>query len=576
MRRIISTALHEAGRLGRSAAAPHDLLLAICRDPEGGGAVLLRRCGLDLSQTTAQISAAAAAGAPLSASSKPRADSFDASALCLLDQAGSTAEKLGADSVGSEHVVLALPAVDNPHVTQLLQQIGLTAPALQSAWRLWARQGMPSGSALLATNPLLAALRLHKFKKVLGFPAIAWKIYARKSLAHPGFVRDPYPLYRWLRTHDPVRKDPLAPVWILTHYDDVATMMRESRFRKDPFATERLPTLARRQLAAPERVDAEAISMLFLDPPQHTRVRSAFARAFTPASLASLRPRIELICQKRLDRIHASGRMELIADLAYPLPVFVIAEMLGFPPEDYEKFKHWSDVMTASLALNATAAQHAAAGEARNQIREYFDVVVIPSKNRPPDSLVSRLLEIEDQPNGLSREEIFTNSVLLLAAGHETTTNLIGNGIRALMQHRDQWGQLVADRSLVEAAVEEMLRYDSPVQWASRLIGEPMEFAGKTLDAGMVILGCVGAANRDPAKFKDPDRFDVRRADNKHLSFGTGLHFCLGAALARMEAQIVLSMLLDSYPRMKWTGGKLTLMKGLTFRGITSLPLTLR
>ncbi|MGA2232167.1 MAG: cytochrome P450 [Tepidisphaeraceae bacterium] len=572
MRRTITTALREAGRLGRDAAGPEHLVLAICADPDGGGACLLRRCGWDLSQAAARIRAVE----PADLAMKARADSLDASALQLLDEAGSLAQRLGADCVGSEHVVLAIPSLKGAAAGGLFAQMGLTAPAVQDAWRLWTRQGMPTGGGRLGNNPILASLRLHKLNKVLKFPAIAWKIYGRKSLGHPGFVRDPYPLYRWLRTHDPVRKDPLAPVWILTRYDDAATMLRDSRFRKDPFATERLPTAVRRQLGAPERVDAEAVSMLFLDPPQHTRVRSNFARAFTPASLAALRPRIELICQKRLDRVHASGRMELIGDLAYPLPVFVIAEMLGFPPEDYEKFKRWSDEMTASLALNATAQQHAVAGEARNQIREYFFDVVLPMKNRPADSLISRLLETEDQPGGLSREELFTNSVLLLAAGHETTTNLIGNGIVALMRNRDQWEQLVAERSLVESAVEEMLRYDSPVQWASRLIGEEMEFAGKSLDAGMVVLGCIGAANRDPTRFKDPERFDIRRADNKHLSFGTGIHFCLGAALARMEAQIVLSMLLERYPKMKWTGAKLEWMKGLTFRGIKRLPLALR
>lgn len=315
--------------------------------------------------------------------------------------------------------------------------------------------------------------------------------------------------------------------------------------------------------------------MLFLDPPQHTRVRAAFARAFTPASLMALWPRIELICGKRLDRVHRRGQMELIADLAYPLPVLVIVEMLGFPAEDYEKFKRWSDDMTASLAMNATSEQHATAAEARNQLRTYFDQVVVPMRNRPADSLICRLRETEGQPGGLNREEIFTNAVLLLAAGHETTTNLIGNGVAALMRHRDQWDQLVADPSLIESAVEEILRYDSPVQWTSRVTGEPIELGGRSIEEGQLVLGCVGAANRDPAKFADPERFNIRRDDNKHLAFGTGVHFCLGAALARMEAQIALSMLAERYPHARWTGRKLNWMKGLTFRGVTSLPLEL-
>jgi cytochrome P450 len=226
--------------------------------------------------------------------------------------------------------------------------------------------------------------------------------------------------------------------------------------------------------------------------------------------------------------------------------------------------------------LNPKPEEQEAAARARDELREYFDRVVIPMKNRPADSLVSRLLESEDQPGGMGREEIFTNSVLLLAAGHETTTNLIGNGVLALMRNRDQWEQLVADPTLVESAVEEMLRFDSPVQWTSRSSGEGVEIGGKTIEPEQIILGCVGAANRDPAKFVEPERFNIRRTENKHLSFGIGIHYCLGAALARMEAQIALEMLVDRYPRMKWAGAKLTWMKGLTFRGVKSLPLVLR
>jgi len=570
---MISVALEEAGRRGCETAAAEHIVLAVCKDSNSGGAITMRRCGLSLSEVSARIDAYAAAnGSP-----RQRAESLESSALRLLDAAASAAQGLGHDHVGTEHIALVLPQLDTLQVGQLFLKMGLTAPAAQEAVEQWINEGMPRSDGNGRITGLLEKLRLHKLKKLLRAPAIGWKIFVRRSLGHPRFVSNPYPLYRWLRTREPVRKDPLAPVWILTRYDDVATMLRDAKFRKDPFALDRLPRLVREQLdATPDRVDSDAVSMLFLDPPQHTRIRSLFARAFTPASLAALRSRIELICRKRLDRVHASGQMELIGDLAYPLPVFVIVEMLGFPAEDYEKFKRWSDEMTASLALNAKPEHHAIAAEARDQLRDYFDRVVLPMKNRPADSLISRLLETEGQPGGLSREEIFSNSVLLLAAGHETTTNLIGNGVVALMQNRDQWAQLVADPLLVESAVEEILRYDSPVQWTSRLTGERMELGGRTIEAGEIILGCVGAANRDPSKFADPERFDIRRANNKHLSFGTGVHFCLGAALARMEAQIALSMLIERYPQMKWTGRKLSWMKGLTFRGVRFLPLALR
>jgi len=229
----------------------------------------------------------------------------------------------------------------------------------------------------------------------------------------------------------------------------------------------------------------------------------------------------------------------------------------------------------ASLSLYATPAQQQQAGQAREEIRQYFDEVVTHLKQRPADTLLNRLLESEHLSGGLSREEIFANCVLLLAAGHETTTNLIGNGILAMLQHRDQWQAVVNDPSLVEPAVEEMLRFDSPVQWVSRVAGEDIAFGDVTLPAGQVILGCLGAANRDPDHFAEPDRFDLRRKDAKHLSFGTGIHFCLGAALAKMETEIALRALVTRFPNMRLAGGKLKWLKGMTFRGVTALPVLL-
>jgi pimeloyl-[acyl-carrier protein] synthase len=408
-------------------------------------------------------------------------------------------------------------------------------------------------------------------RKVVG---MGWDIFVRKSLGHPGYVSNPYPLYRWLRTHHSVRKDPLAPVWVLTRYDDVAMMLRDPRFRKDPFASERLPAEVGRQLGiAADRVDQPHVSMLFLDPPAHTRVRGIFARYFTPATLAALRPRIELICRQRLERVKGQRQIDLIADLAYPLPVMVIAEILGFDTTDYVKFKEWSDAMAASLALNAKEGTHIAAAEARDQMRQYFDRLWPRLKASPNDSLLSRLIAAEGSADGLSRDEIFTNCVLLMAAGHETTTNLIGNGVLALLRQRDAWEQLVAHPELIESAVEEMLRFDSPVQWTSRASAEAITIGAVTIPEGEIVLGCVGAANRDPDKFPDPDRFDLRRQGAKHLAFGLGNHYCLGAALAPMEAAIALQALVERYPRLRLARRRLKWMKGLTFRGVTSLPL---
>jgi pimeloyl-[acyl-carrier protein] synthase len=315
--------------------------------------------------------------------------------------------------------------------------------------------------------------------------------------------------------------------------------------------------------------------MLFLDPPRHTQVRSVFARALTPASLGQLRPRIEKVTRDCLDKVAGNGQMDLIADLAYPLPVIVIAEMLGFPAEDYPRIKVWSDVLAASLSLNATGEQQAAASIVWGEMHEYFDQVVLKMNRGNEGPLLARILESEDEPGGLCREEIFTNSVLLLSAGHETTTNLIGNGMLALLRNRDQWELLCREPELIESAVEELLRYDSPVQWTSRLPGEPTEIGGKTIPAGEIILGAVGAANRDPEKFPDPDRLDIRRKENRHLAFGIGIHYCLGAALARMEAQIAIGELARRFPNMRLASRRLRWMKGLTFRGVRELRVIL-
>ncbi|MGD0390655.1 MAG: cytochrome P450, partial [Tepidisphaeraceae bacterium] len=281
------------------------------------------------------------------------------------------------------------------------------------------------------------------------------------------------------------------------------------------------------------------------------------------------------ITRDRIDAVAPAGRMDLIADLAYPLPVVTIVEMLGFPAEDFPRIKRWSDDLAAALSLNPSPEQQTRSNQAWNEIRAYFEQVVARMERASGHSMLSRLLEAENEPDGLNRDEIFTNCVLLLSAGHETTTNLIGNGMLALLRNRDQWELLVRQPDLIESAVDELLRYDSPVQWTSRLTGEPIEINGQTIPPGEIVLGCLGAANRDPARFSDPDRLDIRRSDNRHLAFGSGIHYCLGAALARMEAQIAIRELAARFPHMRLAKTKLRWLKGLTFRGVKALPVIL-
>ncbi len=578
MRRTLVSALDEAARSGREAADVEDLFTVIAGDRESAGAYLLEQCGVDVELILDRDDASIIENAPPC----QRARRLDGSALRILRAASVEATRLRHAHVGTEHVIAALAQAGDLALGKKLNDAGMTPAYTEAAMRRWIADGMPrrrNGWGFARIRPAALAAIVRPLQRAARIPRIAWNIYGKRSLGHPGFVKNPYPLYRWLREHDPVRKDPLAPAWVLTRYDDVLEMLRDPRFKKDPFAPERLPRLVRKQLnvgSEDTRVEIEAVSMLFLDPPNHTPVRGIFARAFTPASLAELRPRIELIARKRIDCVAGSGKMDIVADLAYSLPVIVIAEMLGFPAEDYPKIKIWSDQLAAALSLNPSAEQQVKANEAWTEIRGYFDQVVYQSKAKPGNALLHRLLEAENEPDGLNREEIFTNCVLLLSAGHETTTNLIGNGILALLQNLDQWNLLVREPDLIEAAVEEILRYDSPVQWTSRLTGETIEMNGQVIPAGEIILGCLSAANRDPAKFSDPDRLNIQRTDNKHLAFGSGIHFCLGAALARMEMQIVLKELTTRFPKMRLAKKRLEWLKGLTFRGVKNLPVIVR
>ena len=317
--------------------------------------------------------------------------------------------------------------------------------------------------------------------------------------------------------------------------------------------------------------------MLFLDPPDHTRVRGVFAKTFTPRSIERLRARIQLVTDKRLDRMATAGGGDLIAELAYPLPVIVIAELLGFPPEDFPKLKQWSDDMAGALALRPTVEQQIKAAAAREEMRVYFDGVVATLRARPGDNLLSALLDLTSGPGGddrLSPEELFANCVLLLAAGHETTTNLIGNGMLALLRNPDQLANLRADPTLIDSAVDELLRYDAPVQWVTRVAGEDIPLTGGTLPAGAVVLASIGSGNRDPAQFTAPDRLDLRRPDNKHLSFGSGIHFCLGAALARMEGTIAIGSLVARLPTLRLDNHRPRWRGGVIFRGLHSLPVS--
>jgi len=386
---------------------------------------------------------------------------------------------------------------------------------------------------------------------------------------------DPYPHYHALRAEDPVHYWPLSQGWVLTRYADVLSVLRDPRVSADRTRSTMSKILGPPPIAEEFRDTFEAIqshSMLTMDPPDHTRLRRLVNRSFTPRMVEGLRPRIEQIVAELLDAVGGSSHMDLIRDLAYPLPVTVIAEMLGVPADDRVMLKRWSEEL---LVLTEPFVPIDAALRSAGEMRRYFEGVCADRRRRPRDDLISGLVAADEEGDMLTEQELFAMCVLLLVAGHETTTNLIGNAVLALLRHPGERRRLQADPTLMRNAVEEFLRYDSIVQATARVATEDLEVGGKTIRPGEFIILVFGAANRDPAEFPDPDRLDVRRQDIHHVAFGNGIHFCLGAQLARIEALIALDAFLRRYPRFEGDYGELQYKPTALLRGLQSLPLAL-
>jgi pimeloyl-[acyl-carrier protein] synthase len=395
------------------------------------------------------------------------------------------------------------------------------------------------------------------------------------KLFGPQMLADPYPFYARLRSADPVHRADQFGGWVLTRYADVVTVLRSP-----DASAERIP--AARQRVGPEfqgMYDLREHSMLNADAPRHTRLRLLVNKAFTPRTVEELAPFIRNFVDNVLGAAQSRGRVDLMADLAFPLPATVIAEMLGVPPEDRDRFKKWSDDSTAAvsnLPSNLPSDVLRKSVAATEQLKVYFGGIIAQRRAEPRDDLISALVKAHEAEDRLSEDELLANSMLLLTAGHETTTNLIGNGTLALLRHPDQMRRLRDDPSLIPSAVEELLRYDSPVQFTSRILKADLPLGGKVLRAGQAVLLVLGAANRDPEQFPDPDRLDVGRPDNKHIAFGLGPHFCLGAPLARLEGRIVFEELLRRTPGLRLDGPPPRYRQNFNLRGLESLQVALQ
>lgn len=389
------------------------------------------------------------------------------------------------------------------------------------------------------------------------------------------FRDNPQPFYRQLREVDPVHWSPFLGFWVLTRYADCVAVLRDAkRFSADPRDLAIYEALMQGVGEQRPLIQMQRKWMLMLNPPDHTRLRTLVTKAFTPRVVENMRPRIQAITDELLDYVQSAGRMDVIADLSFPLPVIVIAQMLGVPAEDRDKFKAWTPDLARTLDPIISPEILDAGDAATLAFYDYFRTLVAKRRKDPQDDLLSALIAAEEKGDRLTEDELLATAILLLGAGHETTMNLIGNGLLALFRHPDQLAKLKADPTLIQSAVEECLRFDGPVQMTARTALEDIEIDGKTVTKGQQAVIVLAAANRDPAQFVEPDRFDITRKDSSHIAFSHGIHYCLGAPLARVEAQIVINTLLQRMPSLRLATDHLEWRETVTIRGLKALPVT--
>jgi pimeloyl-[acyl-carrier protein] synthase len=395
----------------------------------------------------------------------------------------------------------------------------------------------------------------------------------------PDFQFNPYAYYHGLRQAAPVFYWDKWGIWFLSRYADCVSVLKDSRVGHE-IASVGEPAHSAEILQPPDNQrplwEIQRDWMLQRDPPVHTRLRGLVHKAFTPRTVERLRSHIQEITDNLLDAVEEKGCMDVIADLAYPLPVMVIAELLGVPASDQVQFRHWSRDLAKTLELTDVAEVYDRGAAATVEFSAYLRTLVAERRKEPKDDLLSALVAAEEAGDKLTEKELIATAILLLIAGHETTINLIGNGVLALLRHPDHLAKLKNDPSLAKNAVEEILRYDSPVQLTTRIALEDIQVGGHTIRRGQAISMLLGAANRDPEQFPDPDTFDITRSGaDKHVGFGNGIHFCLGAPLARVEGEIALSTLFRRLPNLTMATDAPKYRETFVLRGLETLPVNL-
>jgi cytochrome P450 len=389
-------------------------------------------------------------------------------------------------------------------------------------------------------------------------------------LLDPEVLANPYPLYARLREEAPVYFDPFLHTWVVTRYADVLKVLLT-------FSADRTPS--------PEQLSAMGMSaigpiaqvmvkqMLFLDPPAHTRLRSLAATVFSPRRVKVLEQHIRTIANDLIDKVLDKGRMDVMSDIAEPLPAIVTAELLGVPVEDHDQLKDWSKDFAEMLG-NYQHNPNRIPGvlKSTEEMTKYFRARIADQKDNPQEGLIQSLLSAEIDGDRLTQEEVIANTIVTMVGGQETTTNLIGNGLLTLLRNPQETERLKSDYSLIPSAVEELLRFESPSQQTGRIAREDVVIGGQEIKKGQAIIAVMASGNRDAERFPDPDRLDIGRTDNRHLAFGWAAHFCFGAPLARMEGQIMHETMLRRLPQLELESEDLTWRDNLGLRGLNSLP----
>lgn len=389
----------------------------------------------------------------------------------------------------------------------------------------------------------------------------------------PEMLEDPYPTYRQLRERDPVHRDEALRGWVLTRYEDVAWALGDGRLSSERvrLGRERFPDPSLGPL-----FDVLSLNLLQRDDPDHARLRALVQKAFMRASVQSWDGTVRRRVRALLDEGRRRGEMDFVRDFAVPLPILVISEIVGIPEDDRDRVKRWCDdfsIVALNFYANITPEQLRRGRESTAAFRAYLEQRVDALRSSPRNDLLSALVHVEEQGDRLSLDELLANTILLLNAGNETTTSLLGNGLSALLRHPEQLARVREDPSTLPLAIEEFLRFDSPVQFLGRIAAEDLGRGGKAIRRGDLVLAVIGAANRDPDQFPEPDRLDVARHPNQHLAFGHGRHFCVGAHLARLEGRLAFEALLAEGPAIEPADPAPRHHENFNMRGYRSLPI---